>query len=104
MWHRVDDDAASLFAESLMNTMPWDYWIDADNPKPLTIEAIDTLEKVLERNPSPVIVNFCILNLYCSQLSMILFSGSIKTPGFIIPLGSTLDFAEVKISLNKSGL
>ena len=46
-----DDDAASLFAESLMNTMPWDYWIDADNPKPLTIEAIDTLEKVLERNP-----------------------------------------------------
>ena len=46
-----DDDAASLFAESLMNTMPWNYWIDADNPKPLTIEAIDTLEKVLDRNP-----------------------------------------------------
>ena len=46
-----DDDAASLFAESLMNTMPWDYWIDADSPKPLTIEAIETLEKVMARNP-----------------------------------------------------
>jgi len=46
-----DDDAASLFAESLMNTMPWDYWIDAYNPKPLTIEAIETLEKVMARNP-----------------------------------------------------
>ena len=47
-----DDDAASLFAESLMNTMPWNYWIDADNPKPLTIEAINKLEEVLARNPS----------------------------------------------------
>ncbi len=45
-----DDDAASLFAESLMNTMPWDYWIDADSPKPLTVEAIETLEKVMARN------------------------------------------------------
>ena len=47
-----DDDAASLFAESLMNTMPWNYWIDADNPKPLTIEAINKLEEVLARNPA----------------------------------------------------
>ena len=46
-----DDDAASLFAESLMNTMPWDYWIDADNPKPLTVEVLDALETVLARSP-----------------------------------------------------
>lgn len=46
-----DDDAASLFAESLMNTMPWDYWLDAENPKPRTKEAIDALETVLARNP-----------------------------------------------------
>ncbi len=25
-----DDDAAVLFAESMMNTMPWDYWLDPD--------------------------------------------------------------------------
>lgn len=46
-----DDDAASLFAESLMNTMPWDYWLDADNPKPRTVEVIDALETVLGRTP-----------------------------------------------------
>lgn len=46
-----DDDAAALFAESIMNTMPWDYWLDGSNPKPLTREAIDVLETVLERSP-----------------------------------------------------
>ncbi len=46
-----DDDAASLFAESMMNTMPWDYWIDPDNPKPLTVEVINALETVLNRSP-----------------------------------------------------
>lgn len=46
-----DDDAASLFAESLMNTMPWDYWLDPENPKPLTVEVLDALESVLARSP-----------------------------------------------------
>ena len=46
-----DDDAASLFAESMMNTMPWDYWLDPENPKPLTSEVLTALETVLERSP-----------------------------------------------------
>lgn len=46
-----DDDAASLFAESLMNTMPWDYWVDPENPKPLTVEVLGALETVLARSP-----------------------------------------------------
>jgi tetratricopeptide (TPR) repeat protein len=46
-----DDVVASLFAESLMNTMPWDYWLDADNPKPRTVEVVDALETVLARTP-----------------------------------------------------
>mgnify|MGYP001225577312 CR=1 FL=1 len=47
-----DDDAASIFAESMMNTMPWDYWLDPDNPKPLTVEVLAALEMVLERSPA----------------------------------------------------
>ncbi len=47
-----DDDAAAVFAESLMNTMPWDYWLDPDNPKPLTEEVISALETVLDRSPA----------------------------------------------------
>ncbi len=46
-----DDDAASLFAEALMTTMPWDYWVDPENPKPFTEEVIAALETVLERSP-----------------------------------------------------
>ncbi len=46
-----DDDAAALFAESMMNTMPWNYWLDPDSPKPLTVEVLDALETVLDRTP-----------------------------------------------------
>lgn len=46
-----DDDAQSLFAEALMNTMPWDYWLDGSNPKPATVEVINALETVLARSP-----------------------------------------------------
>ncbi len=47
-----DDDAAALFAESMMNTMPWDYWVDPDNARPLTEEVLAALETVLERSPA----------------------------------------------------
>jgi len=46
-----DDDVAALYAEAMMNLMPWDYWLDPDTPKPLTAEVIRILEKVLERSP-----------------------------------------------------
>ncbi|MEM1156252.1 MAG: hypothetical protein AAGI44_19115, partial [Pseudomonadota bacterium] len=46
-----DDDVQAMFAEAMMNTMPWDYWLDADNPKPGTAEVISALETVMQRNP-----------------------------------------------------
>jgi len=46
-----DDDIQAMFAEALMNTMPWDYWLDAENPKPQTSEVIGALETVMARNP-----------------------------------------------------
>ncbi len=47
-----DDDIQAMFAEALMNTMPWDYWLDAQSPKPETAEVIAALETVMARNPS----------------------------------------------------
>jgi tetratricopeptide (TPR) repeat protein len=47
-----DDDIASIFAESMMNTMPWDYWLESGEAKPLTVEVIDALELVLARAPN----------------------------------------------------
>jgi len=46
-----DMDASSLFAESLMNTMPWNYWAEDGNPKPDTVKVINSLENVLEKAP-----------------------------------------------------
>jgi tetratricopeptide (TPR) repeat protein len=46
-----DLDAATLFAESLMDLRPWDYWTNDAQPYPETVEILSTLESVLERNP-----------------------------------------------------
>ncbi len=46
--HPNDTDAASLYAEALMITMPWNYWAEDGNPKPDTVKVISTLERVLE--------------------------------------------------------
>ncbi len=46
-----DIDARVLFAESLMNLMPWDYWQSSGVPKPEMVEAFDALRWVLSRAP-----------------------------------------------------
>ncbi len=46
-----DLDAQTFFAESLMNTMPWDYWTQARTPKPETEEVFATLRHVMARVP-----------------------------------------------------
>src|SRR5262245_7840969 len=46
-----DLDGAVLFAESLMDTMPWNYWTEDGQPKPETLEIIEALEGVLKKDP-----------------------------------------------------
>ena len=46
-----DMDAAALYAESLMNTMPWNYWADNGLPRPDTEKVIASLERVLQVRP-----------------------------------------------------
>ena len=47
-----DLDAATLFAEALMDTMPWSYWTEDGKPKPQTPTLLASLESVLNRNPN----------------------------------------------------
>ena len=47
-----DVDAATLFAEALMDTMPWDYWMPDGQPKPATEKILTALESVLDREPT----------------------------------------------------
>lgn len=46
-----DLDAATLFAQSLMDTSPWNYWNKDGSPRALTNEVIASIESVLARNP-----------------------------------------------------
>ena len=48
-----NDTIQVLYAESLMDLSPWDYWEAAGaKPKNRTADMVDALERVLERNPS----------------------------------------------------
>jgi tetratricopeptide (TPR) repeat protein len=46
-----DIDAATLYAASLMNLSPWDYWNLDGSPKGDTEEILKTLQSVVDRNP-----------------------------------------------------
>jgi tetratricopeptide (TPR) repeat protein len=46
-----DADAATLFAEALMDLRPWDLWKPDGGPQPGTGEIVTTLESVLAQNP-----------------------------------------------------
>lgn len=47
-----DLDAATLFAEALMDTSPWKYWTEDGEPTPDAHDILATLESVIERNPN----------------------------------------------------
>jgi tetratricopeptide (TPR) repeat protein len=47
-----DDDAATLYAEALMDLRPWNYWTNGGRAKaPSTYEQLRVLERVVKRNP-----------------------------------------------------
>ncbi len=46
-----DDDAATLYAEALMNLSPWAYWGADGTPAEFTPRLVAELERVLARNP-----------------------------------------------------
>jgi tetratricopeptide (TPR) repeat protein len=52
-----DLDAATLFAESLMNLNPWKQWTLEGSPNAGTLEAVHTLESTLRRDPQHIGAN-----------------------------------------------
>lgn len=47
-----DVEIQTLYADAIMNTMPWDYWEKDGSPKPQTREAKKVLENVLAKFPN----------------------------------------------------
>lgn len=46
-----DLDATTMFAESIMDLHPWDYWLKDGTAQPWTPELLAVLESVIEKNP-----------------------------------------------------
>jgi tetratricopeptide (TPR) repeat protein len=57
-----DDDIQVLFAESLMDLTPWAYWSKDGKAGLHTAEVVETLEKVLARNPGHIGANHFIIH------------------------------------------
>ncbi len=49
-----DDDAATLYAEALMDLTPWAYWNADGAPNTQTPALVGALERVLQRNPDHI--------------------------------------------------
>jgi tetratricopeptide (TPR) repeat protein len=48
-----DNDIAVLYAESLMDLSPWNYWrLGGSEPNPQSVDIVPTLERVLAREPN----------------------------------------------------
>jgi tetratricopeptide (TPR) repeat protein len=62
--HADDADIGALFAESMMDLRPWDFWTQEGKPQPGTEEIIKTLESVLEKAPQHPLA----LHLYIHSL------------------------------------
>lgn len=50
--YRDDMDATTLYAESLMDLSPWQYWNRDGSPRPHTRELLAQLERVIAANPN----------------------------------------------------
>jgi tetratricopeptide (TPR) repeat protein len=48
----MDADAATLYAEAMMDQQPWDYWTLEGQPKGHAVEIVATLERALALNPN----------------------------------------------------
>jgi tetratricopeptide (TPR) repeat protein len=47
-----DPDIQVLYADALMNTTPWDYWLKGGEPKPLTKKVLAALDGVMKKHPN----------------------------------------------------
>lgn len=57
-----DMDAQVIYAEALMDTTPWDYWLEGGEPKPVTKTVLSTLKGVLRRAPDHPMANHLMIH------------------------------------------
>jgi tetratricopeptide (TPR) repeat protein len=60
----TDADVVTLYAESLMDLHPWDYFLKDGTPQPWTAEILSTIEKAMALNPRHVGCNHLYIHAY----------------------------------------
>lgn len=60
-------DIKVLYAESLMNTTPWDYWQKDGTAKPVTHTILDLLQYTLEQDPRHLMANHLFIHTVEAQ-------------------------------------
>lgn len=60
--HPDDLDAQVLFAEALMVTTPWDYWLESGQPRPVTDTVLSVLGRVLREDPDHPMANHLMIH------------------------------------------
>ena len=62
--HPANADVQALFADALMTTMPWDYWLADGSPKPATLEVKAALEAALDNDVRHPLANHLWIHLW----------------------------------------
>ncbi|NBD18853.1 MAG: hypothetical protein GVY04_22780 [Cyanobacteria bacterium] len=57
-----DLDAQVLYAEALMDTTPWDYWLAGGKPKAVTQTILNLLQGILQRAPNHPMANHLLIH------------------------------------------
>ncbi|WP_375503284.1 hypothetical protein [uncultured Nostoc sp.] len=85
-----DLDAATLYAESLMDLHPWQHWTKDGKPQPDTEEIVAILESVLKRNPNHTGANHYYIHAVEASLSPERALVSAKRLGTLAPTAGHL--------------
>lgn len=67
--YKEDSEVATLFVEALMTKSAWDYWTPDGKPRPGTAEALDNLNRVLQRDLQHPGANHLYIHLLEDSLS-----------------------------------
>ena len=85
-----DPDIATLYADAVMNTMPWSYWMRDGQPKPGVAEARAALENALRRAPNHPGVNHIYIHLMEASDHVDLAEPSADRLGSLVPAAGHL--------------
>jgi hypothetical protein len=97
---RYPDDAEiqTLYADAVMNTMPWDYWQKNGDPKPEIARVIAAVERVIARDPEHAGAHHYYIHLMEASETPDRAEASADRLGLLMPAGTWCTCRRTSIS------